>query len=48
MEQDGPEVDAFEASKFIEELATCDVDDVVPEGGGFWVTMRVLGGPRPT
>lgn len=43
-EQDGPDVDAFEASKVIEELATCDVDDVVPEGGGFRVTMRVLGG----
>jgi len=43
-EQDGPEVDAFEASKLVEELATCDVDDVIPEGGGFRVTMRVLGG----
>ena len=43
-EQDGQEVDAFEASKLVEELATCDVDDVVPEGGGFRVTMRVLGG----
>ena len=43
-EPDGPEVDAFEASRLIEELATCDVDDVVPEGGGFRVTMRVLGG----
>jgi hypothetical protein len=44
MEPEGPEVDAFEASKLIEELAQCDVDDVVPEGGGFRVTMRVLGG----
>ena len=43
-EQDGPEVDAFEASKLVEELATCDVDDVMPECGGFRVTMRVLGG----
>ena len=43
-EQESPEVDAFEASKLIEELATCDVDDVLPEGGGFRVTMRVLGG----
>ena len=29
--------------KLIEELATCDVDDVVPAGEGFRVTMRVLG-----
>jgi len=28
----------------IEELAACDVDDVVPVSEGFRVTMRVLGG----
>ena len=43
-EQDGPEVDPFEAAKLIEELATCEVDDVVPVSEGFRVTMRVLGG----
>ena len=42
-EQDETETDAFEAVKLIEELATCDVDDVVPSGEGFLVTMRVLG-----
>lgn len=40
---DDPENDAFEAVKLIEELATCEVDDVVPDGEGFRVTMRVLG-----
>jgi hypothetical protein len=34
-EQDGPEVDPFEAAKLIDELATCEVDDVVPVGEGF-------------
>jgi hypothetical protein len=42
-EQDGPEVDPFEAAKLIEELATCEIDDVVPVGEGFRITTRVLG-----
>jgi len=43
-EEDAPEVDAFEASRIIEQLSQADVDDVVQVGDGFRVTMRVLGG----
>ena len=43
-EEDGPEVDAFEASRVIEQLSQADVDDVVQEGDRFHVTLRVLGG----
>jgi len=42
--EEEPEVDAFEAQKIIEQLATCDVDDVVLAGDAFRVTLRVLGG----
>jgi hypothetical protein len=42
--EDQPEVDAFEAQKVVEQLATCDVDDVVQEGDRFRVTTRVMGG----
>jgi hypothetical protein len=42
--EEGPEVDAFEAQKVIEQLATCDVDDVVLAGDSFRVVLRVLGG----
>ena len=41
--EETPEVDAFEAQKVIEQLATCDVDDVVLAGDAFRVTLRVLG-----
>jgi hypothetical protein len=43
-EENAPDVDAFEASRIIEQLSQAEVDDVVPEGDGFRVTMRVLGG----
>ena len=43
-EEDGPEVDAFEASHVIEQLSQADVDDVVQQGDRFQVTLRVLGG----
>jgi hypothetical protein len=39
-----PEVDPFEAQKIIEQLATCEVDDVVQTGDAFRVTTRVMGG----
>ncbi len=42
--EETPEVDAFEAQKVIEQLATCDVDDVVLVGDAFRVVLRVLGG----
>jgi hypothetical protein len=42
--EEAPEVDAFEAQKVIEQLATCDVDDVVLVGDAFRVVLRVLGG----
>ena len=41
---DGPEVDAFEASRILEQLGQADVDDVVPEAGAFRVLVRVPGG----
>ena len=38
-----PEIDVFEAQKLIEQLSTADVEDVVPVGDMYVVTMRVLG-----
>jgi hypothetical protein len=43
-EESAPDVDAFEASRIIEQLSQADVDDVAQAGDGFRVTMRVLGG----
>jgi hypothetical protein len=43
-EENALEVDAFEASRVIEQLSQADVDDVVQVGDGFRVKMRVLGG----
>ena len=43
-EENAPEVDAFEASRIIEQLSQAEVDDVIQEGDAFRVTMRVLGG----
>ncbi len=42
--EDGPEVDAFEASRIIEQLSQAEVDDVVQAGDSFRVILRVLGG----
>ncbi len=42
--EEGPEVDAFEASRIIEQLSQADVDDVAPEAGAFRVSLRVPGG----
>lgn len=42
--EEEPQVDAFEAQKVIEQLSTCDVDDVVLAGDAFRVTLRVLSG----
>jgi len=41
---DGEEVDAYEASRIIEQLSQAEVDDVVPEGAAFRVLLRVPGG----
>jgi len=41
--EETPEIDPFEAMKVIEQLAQADVDDVVPEGDSFRITLRVLG-----
>ncbi len=42
--EEEPELDAFEAQKVIEQLATCEVDDVALAGDSFRVALRVLGG----
>jgi hypothetical protein len=42
-EGEDPEIDAFEAMKVIEQLSLAEVDDVVPDGDSFKVTLRVLG-----
>jgi hypothetical protein len=44
VDEDGPDVDPFEASRIIEQLSQADVDDVAQEGDVFRVTLRVLGG----
>jgi hypothetical protein len=43
-EENTPEVDAFEASRIIEQLSQAEVDDVVQAGDSFRITLRVLGG----
>jgi len=43
-EENAPDVDAYEASRIIEQLSQADVDDVVQAGDAFRVTLRVLGG----
>jgi hypothetical protein len=43
-EENAPEVDAFEASRIVEQLSLAEVDDVVQAGDAFRVTLRVLGG----
>ena len=43
-EENAPELDAFEASRIIEQLSQAEVDDVVQAGDAFRVTLRVLGG----
>ncbi|MBI4909918.1 MAG: hypothetical protein HY820_40240 [Acidobacteria bacterium] len=43
-EENAPEVDAFEASRIVEQLSQAEVDDVVQAGDAFRVTLRVLGG----
>jgi hypothetical protein len=43
-DENAPEVDAFEASRIIEQLSQAEVDDVVQAGDAFRVTLRVLGG----
>ena len=42
--EDEPEVDAFEAARIVEQLAVAEVEDAVPIGDAFRVTLRVLGG----
>jgi hypothetical protein len=42
--EEQPELDPFEAQKVIEQLATCEVDDVLLAGDSYRVTTRVLGG----
>jgi hypothetical protein len=42
--EEDPELDAFEAQKVIEQLSTCEVDDVAMTGDSFRVVTRVLGG----
>ena len=42
--EEGPEVDAFEASRIMEQLSQAEVDDVVQAGDAFRVSLRVLGG----
>jgi len=41
---DGDELDAYEASRIIEQLSQAEVDDVVAEAAAFRVVLRVPGG----
>ena len=43
-EEGAPDVDAFEASRIMEQLSQAEVDDVAQAGDAFRVTLRVLGG----
>lgn len=41
---DDQDVDAFEATRILEQLSQAEVDDVIPEAGAFRVLVRVPGG----
>ncbi len=41
--EEGPEVDPFEASKLVDELSYCVVDDVVSVTDGYRISLRVPG-----
>ena len=41
--EEEPQVDAYEAQKVVEQLAICEVDDVVLAGDAYRVSLRVLG-----
>jgi len=41
---EGDEVDAYEASRIIEQLSQAEVDDVLAEGAAFRILLRVPGG----
>lgn len=43
-DENAAEVDAFEASRIIEQLSQAEVDDVEQVGDSFRMTLRVLGG----
>jgi len=43
-EENAPDVDAYEASRIIEQLSQAEVDDVVQVGDEFRVTLRVVSG----
>jgi len=44
LDEDGPEVDPFEASRIVEQLSQAEVDETIREAGGFRVLLRVPGG----
>ena len=39
----GPDIDGYEATRILDQLSDCDVDDVQAEGGAYRVTTRVPG-----
>ncbi len=41
---EGEEVDAYEASRVLEQLSLAEVEDVAPCAEGYYVTLRVIGG----
>ena len=42
--EQGPDIDGYEATRILDQLSDCDVDDVQAEGGAYRVTTRVPGG----
>jgi len=43
VDKDGPEIDAFEAERIIEDISKCEVEDIVQEGTVYKVSIRVPG-----
>jgi hypothetical protein len=43
-DQEGPSIDRYEATKILDQLGRCDVEEVTEEGGSFRVCTRVPGG----
>ena len=41
--EQGPDIDGYEATRILDQLSDCDVDDVQAEGGAYRVTTRVPG-----
>ena len=43
-DEDGPEIDGYEAAEIFARLSRCDIDEILPASNLFQISMRVPGG----